>query len=84
MFPGSSGSIVVSKPQNVAVVDGKLMYAEEKQFVFLGIYSGEPYQESYPIEFEDITITRKLEFNLGIVWYGTLIEEIIKSGKLFT
>lgn len=74
LFPGSSGSIVVSKPQNIAIKNGNLMYAKEKQFSFLGIYSGEPF-----IEFDDITITRKFGFNVGIVWYGHLIEDIIKK-----
>lgn len=83
LFPGSSGSIVVSKPKDVVVVDGKMMFAKEKQFAFLGIYSGEPIAEYTPIEMEDITIIRKSGFNLGIVWYGYLVEEIISSGKAY-
>ncbi|MEA1995406.1 MAG: serine protease [Campylobacterota bacterium] len=80
LFPGSSGSIVVSKPQQIAIVDGKMMYAKEKQFAFLGIYSGDPFLQEYPIEFDDMTIFRKKGFDLGIVWYGNIVNEIIEKG----
>ena len=80
LFPGSSGSIVITKPTNLLVEGGNLFHNTEKQFAFLGIYSGEPYQQHHPIEFEDITITRKAGFNVGIVWYGHLVEDIIKNG----
>jgi len=80
LFPGSSGSIVVSKPQQLAIVDEKLMYAKEKQFAFLGIYSGELFLKEEPIELEDIVIIRKKGFDLGVVWYGYLIDEIINEG----
>jgi len=81
LFPGSSGSIVISKPQNIAIAGGQIVYAKEKQFAFLGIYSGEPVYESKLFELEDITIIRKAGFNLGVVWYGTLVEGIITGGK---
>jgi hypothetical protein len=41
LFPGSSGGLVISKPVNIAVIDGELKYNQSKQFVFLGVYSGE-------------------------------------------
>ncbi len=81
LFPGSSGSIVLSKPANLAVRDGQVFLADEKQFAFLGIYSGEPYEQKRPIEFEGMTITEKAGFNLGVVWYSNLIEEIISNGE---
>lgn len=80
LFPGSSGSIVVSKPRDTAIVNGQMMLAKEKQFAFLGIYSGEPIQEHHPIELDDVTIIRKSGFNVGTVWYGHLVEEIIARG----
>lgn len=80
LFPGSSGSIVVSKPQQISVVKGQLMYAKEKQFSFLGIYSGEPFLQEHPIELDDMTIIRKKGFDLGIVWYGYLVNQIIEKG----
>jgi hypothetical protein len=83
LFPGSSGSIVVSKPKDIAVLDGAVMFANEKQFAFLGVFSGEPFFEEQPLEFEDLTIIRKLGFNVGIVWYGYLVDEIITSGQKY-
>ncbi|MCR6663790.1 serine protease [Pseudoxanthomonas sp. GW2] len=80
LFPGSSGSIVISKPTDLVVEDGKFFHAKEKQFAFLGIFSGEPYQSHSPIEFDDLTIIRKSGFNVGIVWYGHLVDEILTSG----
>ena len=81
LFPGSSGSIVVSKPQNITVDGGMVFCAKEKQFTFLGIYSGELIRQPHPIEMDDITIIRKEGFNLGTVWYGSLVDEIIRDGK---
>ena len=84
LFPGSSGSIVVSKPKDITVKDGKLLMAKEKQFAFLGIYSGEPFYKEPPIESDEMTIILKSTFNVGTVWYGSLVEEIIEKGKHLT
>jgi hypothetical protein len=82
LFPGSSGSIVVLKPTNLTTnKNGQLFFSEEKQFAFLGIYSGELFQEDKPFETDELTIILKKRFNLGIVWYGILIDEIIANGK---
>lgn len=80
LFPGSSGSIVITKPIDLKMVNGRLMHSKDKQFAFLGVYSGEPYREHKPIDLEDLTIIRKDSFNLGTVWYGHLIIEIAKNG----
>lgn len=80
LFPGSSGSVVISEPTNIVVDNGQVFHSPEKQFAFLGIYSGEPFQQSAPIEMDDITIIRKSGFNVGIVWYASLIEDIIDNG----
>jgi hypothetical protein len=79
LFPGSSGSVVISRPRDMAFEDGRILYAQEKQFAFLGIFSGEPFLQDAPIEFDDMTIVRKVSFNVGIVWYGYLVNEIISS-----
>ncbi|MBL8750510.1 MAG: trypsin-like peptidase domain-containing protein [Planctomycetes bacterium] len=79
LFPGSSGSIVVSKPRDIVVVDGNVMLARDKQFAFLGVFSGEPYKQEHPLDFDDMTIVRKSSFNLGIVWYGVLVDQIISQ-----
>ncbi len=80
LFPGSSGSIVISKPTNLLMENGNLFHNTVKQFAFLGVYSGKPYQQHHPIELEDITIIRKSGFDVGIVWYSHLVEDIIKNG----
>lgn len=83
LFPGSSGSIVVSKPVDMIVKDGQIFHSKEKQFAFLGVYSGEPFRHEQPIELEDMVIIQKSGYDVGIVWYAELIEEIIKSGVQF-
>lgn len=80
LFPGSSGGLVISKPTNIATIDGKLMHCQEKQFVFLGVYSGEPVQQFVPLDIGDMTIIRKNSYGLGIVWYSNLIPEILSNG----
>jgi hypothetical protein len=76
LFPGSSGSIVVSKPTNM-VVDGNNVYtSKEKQFAFLGIYSGEP-------DLRHPNSQKELDVNVGIVWYGHLVDEIIENGVAY-
>ena len=83
LFPGSSGSIVVSKPTDTVVEDGKLFHSKEKQFAFLGVFSGEPLEYEEPVELDDIVIIRKFGYNVGVVWYSDLIEEIVRSGVQF-
>ena len=56
------------------------MYAKEKRFSLLGIFSGEPKFEEAPVEVGDLIVTHRSGFNLGIVWYGELIEEVISQG----
>jgi hypothetical protein len=62
------------------IIDGRLSQSHEKQYAFLGIFSGAPYYQEHPIDLDDITIIRKLGFDIGVVWYGHLVEEIIKNG----
>ena len=83
LFPGSSGSIVVSKPQQFAFDGGQLLRAQEKQFAFLGVFSGEPFLEGEPVELDGMVITKKSGFNLGIVWYGNLVRDLIDHGVPF-
>lgn len=81
LFPGSSGSIVVTKPISSIVAEGAMKDERETQFAFLGIYSGEPFRQQEPIDLDDITIIRKDSFNVGTVWYGKLVVDIVKKGK---
>lgn len=80
LLPGSSGGLVISKPVNIAMIEGHVKYNETKQFVLLGVYSGEPiYTQRF--EMDDMVITRTKSFGLGNVWYSSLIPEIINGGQ---
>jgi hypothetical protein len=81
LFPGSSGSVVISKPIDLVIKGGQILHSPEKQFALLGVYSGEPFQQESPLELEDVLIIQKRGFNVGIVWYADLIEEILKDGQ---
>lgn len=75
LFPGSSGSIIISKPVHY----GSTKQGETVEyFQFLGVYSGEFYRKRETVEFEEMTITKREFYNTGNVWYYYLIEEIIK------
>lgn len=79
LFPGSSGGLVISKPADVAMINGHLMHSKEKQYVFLGIYSGEYYYEKK----ENGKVVLKEDYGLGIVWYSTLVPQIINNGMTY-
>lgn len=79
LLPGSSGGVVISKPTNMAVIDGRIMHNNIKQFVLLGVYSGEPLYTNR-IEVDNMVIIQNKSFGLGNVWYSKLIPEIINVG----
>lgn len=79
LFPGSSGGLVISKPKNVDVIDGQLKYCEDKQFVFLGVYSGEYIWEE-EVEIEGKKYKFPKSYGLGNVWYSYLVPQIINNG----
>ena len=81
LFPGSSGGVVISKPVNIAVINGKIAHNPTKQFVLLGVYSGEPVYINR-VEVDDMVIIQNKSFGLGNVWYAHLIPEIIGNGIL--
>jgi hypothetical protein len=66
LFPGSSGSIVISMPTT---------YREVDFFHFLGVYSGELGHKRVNKATGE---TEKRFFDTGKVWYFYLIDEIIK------
>lgn len=68
LFPGSSGSLVITKPRREDLEDGKyITWKKEKKFYCLGIYSGEP-------------LFNGATFDLGQVWYYSLIPDTINNG----
>lgn len=82
LFPGSSGGLVISKPANIAFIDGKICQSKYKQFVFFGIYSGEYiWREKIKIDGKDIEMERS--YGLGNVWYSYLVPQIINDGLKF-
>ena len=82
LFPGSSGSVVISKPIDLTIKDGQLFVLknDDKAFVLLGVFSGEPQTQSQPVTVGDLTITQTLQYGLGVVWYADVIEELLKGG----
>lgn len=83
LFPGSSGGLVISKPTNAAVFNNAFHSSITKQFVFLGVYSGE-YTWNERIEKADGRVEEfRRSYGLGNVWYSYLIPEIISSGHQF-
>ena len=73
LFPGSSGSLVVSKSIHSVFDEGREYHSAEKQFAFLGIYSA---------SLEDKDDLHR--YDIGKVWYGHLVEEIIQNGRPWT
>ena len=63
LFPGSSGSVVLSKPSVLGLRDGQLLHTQDgtKAFALLGVFSG------------------GYDLDLGVVWYAETIEEILRG-----
>lgn len=83
LFPGASGGLVLSKPTNIAMIDGTLKTCKTKQFVFLGVYSGE-YTWDKKIEIDGKEYLVDSSYGLGNVWYSHLIPQIIANGINYT
>ena len=83
LFPGSSGSLVISRPIDSIIRDRKILTLknDEKAFVLLGVYSGEFQEQVNPVEEGDLTTSQTLNYNLGVVWYADVIEEIISGSN---
>jgi len=80
LFPRSSGGLVISKPTQIAMIDGHLAKNNSKDFVFLGIYSGEyQWHDTLKLQNGEI-INQTRSYGLGNVWYSFLITEIISEG----
>ena len=80
LFPGSSGGLVISKPTNLATFNEGVYHSKKKQFVFLGIYSGEPYWIDTVRGDLGESFTYQRSYGLGNVWYSFLIPQIIENG----
>ena len=83
LFPGSSGGLVISKPTNIAMINGTFQFTKKKQFVLLGVYSGEfKWYEEIDVAGQKYKMGNS--YGLGNVWYSYLISEIIKDGVHYT
>jgi hypothetical protein len=76
-FPGSSGSLVISKPTYLHLENGKWQYDESKQFLFLGIYSGELLGGSSTNQQMESSAMGNPRSDAGMVWYYYTVEEAI-------
>ena len=82
-FKGSSGSIVISRPTNLLFEKGKWYSNETKQFLLLGVYSGEPWLlKEQVVETDTAFIKEKILVDLGLVWYPYTIEQAISAPPL--
>jgi hypothetical protein len=68
LYHGSSGSLVISKPKQLAIIDGRVKYNPEKNFQFLGVYS------------EPLNNINRIDIHVGLVWYSYLVEKVISHG----
>jgi len=84
LFSGSSGGLVISKPTNHTISNGKVYYNSDKPFLLLGVYSGEYLQKAQTAKLDGMIIQKQDDYGLGIVWYADLIDEIIHNGVPYT
>lgn len=81
LFPGSSGSLVITQPTQITVHQGELMFSKDKEFCVVGVYSGELYQTKAPVETEDAIVQKKEFLDLGAVWYPDTISETVAQAE---
>lgn len=80
LFPGSSGSLVISKPTDLVMKNGQMLYSKDKQFALLGIFSGAYQVEEPPVRVGDLSIGVTAGYDLGVVWYAEHIETTVQHG----
>jgi hypothetical protein len=78
-FHGSSGSPVITQPTHLAYENGLPLYSTERQFLFLGIYSGEPFLRGPVTETDEEVRQEKVRVDMGLVWYPSTIEQAIQA-----
>jgi hypothetical protein len=82
-FHGDSGSLVISKPTDIAVQQGpgnnNILLSETKHFIFLGVYSGEPFKRGQIRDTDDATVQEKIKVDTGQVWYWYTVQQTIDA-----
>jgi len=81
-FHGSSGSVVITKPSNIALQNDHLMTSSSKQFLFLGVYSGEPFLPGDIKDTDDEIVQEKVKIDIGQVWYYYTVQQTIDCPPL--
>lgn len=82
LFPGSSGSLVITKPRREDLEENKyLVFKQNKIYYCLGVYSGEPYMQRIVTGADGKPQTKAFTFDIGLVWYYSLIPETIVNGQ---
>ncbi len=81
-FSGSSGSIVVSQPTDLIVKDNRMYTNGSKDFLFLGIYSGEPYIPGDIKDLDNEIVQEKVKVDVGQVWYYYTVQQTIDSPSI--
>jgi hypothetical protein len=76
LFHGSSGSIVIAKYKDFFFSKGEPLMTPIKDFMFLGIFSGEPFLLGPKIETDEEISVKKEYMDLGVVWYPWVIKEL--------
>ena len=64
------------------IKDGLPMFATKKDFILLGIYSGEPFRYGKKKETENEISIKKEKFDLGIVWYPKVIDQLNYASEI--
>lgn len=67
LVPGSSGSLVITKPTNFTMSNQSIISHQVKQYICLGIYSAEPTPQFVGTD-------------TGLVWYSSLIKDTVLNG----
>lgn len=78
LFEGSSGSIVVTRPTNLLLDKGQWLQSDTPQFLFLGVYSGEPdyaHRSTQNVPTSGTGESQSGIADLGVVWYYYNIEQ---------
>lgn len=81
LFPGSSGSLVITKPRREDLEENKyLVFKQNKIYYCLGVYSGEPCMQRIEMGADGKPQKKYNTFDIGLVWYYSLIPETIVNG----
>lgn len=84
LFPGSSGSLVISKPTVELFKNGQLYVSQSglKEYAFLGVFSAN-LALLKPATTASALFYAKNYLDIGTVWYNHVVPEIVSDGISF-